>query len=62
MEEFGDQFTVSVDTEVILFSLGMAIIHVIFEGINLYLESNTAGTNFSEYMVACYSARQGWIP
>lgn len=43
-------------------SLTTAFIHVIFELINLYLESSTSQTSFADYMVACYNARQGWIP
>ena len=40
----------------------MAFFHVVFETINLYFESETSETNFMDYMVACYSARQGWLP
>lgn len=43
-------------------SLVSAVIHVIFEVINLKLEARTSETTFKDYMVACYNARQGWIP
>ena len=39
-----------------------ALIHVILETINLHLESKTSHTGFQDYMVACYSARLGWLP
>ena len=40
----------------------MAVIHLVFEGFNLRLESKISRTTLMDYMVACYNARQGWIP
>ena len=57
-----NNFTVEIDLYVIRISVQMAIMHLVFEMINLFLESRTARTTFSDYMVACYNARQGWIP
>ena len=36
--------------------------HLFLELIYLYLESRASKTNFMDYIVACYNARQGWIP
>lgn len=57
MKNKPQKFTVKIDLEVIEFSVLMACLHLIFEMINLYLESRTTGTTFSDYMVACYNAR-----
>lgn len=54
--------TISVSPEAIEVSILTAIVHLVFEVLNLRLESKTSKTNFLDYMIACYSARQGWLP
>ena len=51
-----------VDEFSIVASLMCACLHVILELSNLYLESKTSQSSFRDYMVACYNARQGWLP
>ena len=62
LQNEGRVFMVEVDEESIVTSLACAFIHVILELGNLTLESRTSDTNLQDYMVACYSARQGWLP
>jgi hypothetical protein len=40
----------------------MAVIHLILEMVKLYLEAAASKEKLLNYIVACYSARQGWIP
>ena len=46
----------------ILVSIVLAIIHIVFELISLYVEASTSETPFKNYLVACYNARQYWVP
>lgn len=46
-----------VTKDAIMLSLVFAIVHIILEVINLYLESKTCQTSFFDYMIACYNAR-----
>jgi hypothetical protein len=63
LEEFyGKEFKVDVDERSIITSLVCAFLHVALEIANLTLESKTSDTNMQDYMVACYSARLGWLP
>jgi hypothetical protein len=58
----GDENAIQVDEATIMNSLVCAFLHVALELANLTLESRTSETNWQDYMVACYSARQGWLP
>lgn len=58
----GDKFSINVSPNTVVFSLITAIFHVILEFFKIYLESTTSETKLLRYLVACYSARQGWVP
>ena len=55
-------FSINVTQKAIEVSIISAFVHLLFELLNLYLESKTSKTSFQDYMAACYNARQGWIP
>ena len=46
----------------VVFSVICAIIHVIFELMNLFVEARTSETLFIEYVVTCYNSREKWMP
>lgn len=35
---------------------------MLLELLNIYIESRTTSSYFPNYLVACYNARQGWVP
>ena len=43
-------------------SLLSATIHLLLEMSHLWLEAYVSETPITNYIVACYSARQGWFP
>lgn len=53
---------IDLDEKTIVWSLISALIHLILEWLNLWIESKVYQCNITEYMVACYNAKQGWIP
>jgi len=57
-----DIFVLGVEPQAIYNSIYTAIIHIVFELINLYLEASTWDTQILDYVVASYNAKQGWIP
>lgn len=56
-----DPEALGINPVAIWISICTALIHVILEIINLYMESKTQHTNLKDYVVACYNAKQGWI-
>ena len=46
----------------VLFSLICAFVHLFLEIVNIYFEAETSDSFFVDYLVACYNARQGWVP
>ena len=44
------------------FSITCAIIHVIFELINIIVESRSSNTSIMHYSVTCYNSRENWLP
>ena len=61
LKKSGSPNTIGVNMEAIEVSVIMAIIHVLLEFMNLYIEARTWKTNFRDYMIACHNAKQGWI-
>ena len=57
-----DIFVLGVEPEAIWLSILTAIVHIILELINLYIEARTWETQLLDYVVASYNAKQGWIP
>ena len=51
-----------VSVEAVEFSVTCAIVHVIFEIINLSVEAKTSETPFLQYVVTCYNSREKWMP
>lgn len=51
-----------IDPLAIWISLLFAAIHVILEYMNLYFESKTWKISVGDFMIACYNAKQGWVP
>lgn len=51
------EISLGVDEDAVIISLISAIIHVIFEFVNLYLEALTSDTPVRDYLIACYNAR-----
>lgn len=51
-----------VSLEVIISSLGCALLHAIFELIFVYLEAISCKTTVIHYFIVCFNARFGWIP
>ena len=52
---------IGVSMEAIVFSLIMALIHMVLESLNLYIEAKTWNNGLRDYMIACHNAKQGWI-
>ena len=46
----------------VVISLICAIVHLILEMVNIYVEAETSNSFLANYLVACYNARQGWVP
>lgn len=55
-----DKFGVSVQG--ILISLFLSIVHLIFEGIFLLMESQVTKTSLLNYSIVCFNGRFGWVP
>ena len=62
LKSIGEYFSIKVTQYAIEVSIISAFVHLVFEILNLYLESKTSKTSFQDYMAACYNARQRWIP
>ena len=53
---------INVDLELIMGSLGCALLHGVIEFIFLSLEAKACKTNLIHYSIICFNARFGWIP
>ena len=48
--------------QAVVVSLICAVIHFILEMLSMYIDARTSDSFFTDYLVACYNARQGWLP
>ena len=46
----------------ILISIGIAVVHAIFEALLLWLEARASKTRYSNYISICLNGRFGWVP
>jgi hypothetical protein len=53
---------IGIDEDAVIFSVYCAIVHVIFEFMNLIVEAKTSQTPFVQYVVTCYNSREKWMP
>ena len=60
-KDAGSEDEIGVNPLAIEVSVLMAVIHVVLEIINLYIESVTWRTSLRDYIIACHNAKQGWI-
>ena len=53
---------INVSYNALYYSIGFAILHILMEGMILYLDSSACYMTFSEYAIICLNARLNWVP